>query len=115
MKEKQTFVCQQNEAGKYGCVNAQGEVIIPFEYDYMSCIGRYKTKLLKVQKDKKYGIIELDETVVLPIEYDEIEVCYKDDKATGLKVRKNGKDEVIEDLGSFYAIHSVFKEYGEVE
>jgi len=59
--EKTSFICQQNDTGKYGCVNAQGEVIIPFEYDILRVFGRENdTMWLEVVKDGKYNIIDLE-------------------------------------------------------
>jgi len=68
-KEKTSFVCQQNEAGRYGCVNSQGKVIIPFKYDYLRVYEELEEVLLEAQKGKKTGIIDLDGKIIIPFDY----------------------------------------------
>ena len=71
MKEEKTLFVQQIEAGKYGCVNSQGKVIIPFEYDYINNVSR-DYEVLIVKKNGKYGVLNWDGKILLPLKYDSI-------------------------------------------
>jgi len=91
--------------GKKGIINIEGNVLVPFEYDYMDCYvdagvyaSPYDSKtFLIVKKDKKWGVINLENEILLPFDYDCI--SYLDIYAGGwagmesgfLKIEKNGK------------------------
>lgn len=52
---------------KYGVANKKGDVIIPFNYDYLKDAGE---GYLAAQKDNKVGILDLKGNVVIPFVYD---------------------------------------------
>ena len=56
--------------GKEGVIDAYGNVIVPFEYDYLR--RWLTTDMLLAERDDKYGLLQLDGTEVLPCEYDNI-------------------------------------------
>ena len=55
--------------GKMGYINAQNEVIIPFEYDTALSAS---DGICPVAKSGRYGLIDYSGNVVLPLEYDDI-------------------------------------------
>jgi len=58
--KKTSFICQQNDAGKYGVTDSDGKIIVPFEYDEMDYYGSKDDKILfEVIKDGMYDIIEI--------------------------------------------------------
>ena len=61
-----------NEERKLGFVDAQGEIVIPFEYDsgYLCRLkdGRY---FISVQKNEKWGLIDIHNNIKIPFEYEE--------------------------------------------
>ncbi|MCL2436202.1 MAG: WG repeat-containing protein [Lentimicrobiaceae bacterium] len=61
---------QQNEEGKYGCVNSQGEVILPFEYDAMNPHYEGENLFFEVLKDREWKVIDLNGKNIIPPEYE---------------------------------------------
>ena len=55
----------------FGCVDTQGEVVIPFVYDGMAFSPKGN---LVVLKDEKYGVIDKSGNVIKPIIYDDIDI-----------------------------------------
>ena len=92
-EEKTSFICQQNEEGKYGYANPQGEVIIPFEYDVMwEWYEKEHKAFFVVKKNKKYGVVDSDGKAILPFEYDWICRCVRNTSNTKfLEIKKEGK------------------------
>ena len=72
--EKTISICQQNETGKYGLIDSDGKVIIPFEYDSLGYYSEKGRTLVPVEKNKKEGVFDMNGKVILPCEYDEIEI-----------------------------------------
>ena len=58
-----------NADGKYGVVNSKGQVIVPFEYDYISS---YNQGLAIVAKNKKKGLVDVNGKMVIPVMYEDI-------------------------------------------
>lgn len=54
---------------KYGCIDKNGNLIIPTEYDNMPI---FTNQYAPVSKNSKWGIIDKDGTIRLPIEYDSV-------------------------------------------
>jgi hypothetical protein len=56
---------------KWGLVNLQGKVILPFEYDYAvtDAWSRQKNGYALVKKDGKYGIVDTKGKVLIPCKY----------------------------------------------
>lgn len=60
---------------KYGMINSDGHILIPFEFDEISTIGG--TRFLKVSKHQKFGIIDQKGQVKIPIQYKELYSLYE--------------------------------------
>jgi len=75
-----------NAEGKYGVVNSKGQVIVPFEYNY---IGSYSQGLAKVEKNKKNGLVDINGKVVIPVMYESLYHC--DNSGWPKSVVINGK------------------------
>ena len=58
-----------NKEGKFGCVNRNGDVIIPFEYDN---VLKNSFDLVSVKKNGKWGVLSTDNEIVIPIEYEDV-------------------------------------------
>jgi len=68
---------------KYGMVNRNNEVIIPFEYDYIYSFSNSETTT--ADKNNKHGLIDKKGNVVLPFEFDIILSYYRDMHVVGVK------------------------------
>ncbi|MEN7550991.1 WG repeat-containing protein [Rapidithrix thailandica] len=55
--------------GKYGFINGEAQVIIPFEYDQA---GDYVDGFAVVRKGEKFGIIDPSGKMIVPLQYDGI-------------------------------------------
>jgi len=97
MKSEEIFIdVKKNEDGKYGYINAQGKVIIPFEYDemYMQLFrvdlkeGIEYLKFFISLKDDKWGILSYNGKIWIPFEYSAIEVL-ENTRGQLLKVNDN--------------------------
>jgi len=75
-----------NAAGKYGVVNNKGQVIVPFEYDFIS---EFNQGLAKVEKNKKYGLMDINGNLVIPVMYESLYHC--DNSGWPKPVKINGK------------------------
>jgi len=68
-KQLKEFKPQKNETGKYGFANAEGKIIIPFEYEWI-CDELLREQFLLVQKNDKIGMIDLNNKTIIPFEYE---------------------------------------------
>ena len=55
--------------GKYGCIDTNGKLIVPTEYDNMPI---FENKYAPISKNGKWGLIDQNGTLQLPIEYDTV-------------------------------------------
>lgn len=60
------FVLQKDD--KYGVVNYKGEIIIPFEYDYLEPI--YASNKFIAKKNNKYGLISSKKEIIKELKFD---------------------------------------------
>lgn len=60
------FVLQEGD--KYGVVNYKGEVVIPFEYDYLEPI--YASNKFIAKKNNKYGLISSKKEIIKELKFD---------------------------------------------
>lgn len=60
------LACVTNERGEYGYINIDGDLVIPYQYEYAA--GFYEG-LAKVRKGNKYGYINMDGDEVIPCIY----------------------------------------------
>ncbi|HYG50163.1 MAG TPA: WG repeat-containing protein [Flavobacteriales bacterium] len=67
----------------YGCINQQGKVVIPIEYENCRVFG----KMVWVRKNGKKGYVDKHNKSIIPIEYDELGPNQND----FIKARKNDK------------------------
>ncbi|TAE30625.1 MAG: hypothetical protein EAZ91_09845 [Cytophagales bacterium] len=70
--------------GKWGCLNAQGVTVIPFEYDDVKLFS--EGGLARVRKDDKWGFVDRYGVVVIPLEYEDVEPFDK-----GLSIAKKNE------------------------
>lgn len=68
------LLIKEGSNGKKGCVDKEGQIIIPYEYD--SFDGDWSSKassvnegFIKAKKNGKWGIIDLNNNIVIPFEY----------------------------------------------
>lgn len=62
------YVVRENPTAKYGMLNDKNEIIIPFQYESLSCFD--KKGLAIASKDGKlYGAIDKNNNVVIPFKY----------------------------------------------
>jgi len=64
--------------GKWGFINKENQVIIPFEYDYVrpkpnKSEDTTMLELIKVGLNNKYGMIDTKGKIVIPLKYDDID------------------------------------------
>jgi len=60
------FVLQEGD--KYGVINYKGEIIIPFEYDYLEPI--YASNKFIAKKNNKYGLISSKKEIIKELKFD---------------------------------------------
>lgn len=68
--EGQNAFVLKNSSGYYGVINAQGKVIIPFEWEWIS--PHYNCGLLAVSKGRKKGFVNLNGNIVIPLMYEDV-------------------------------------------
>jgi len=57
------------ENGKYGCIDKNGNVVVPLEYDW---VYKLSESLLEISLGGKCGLIDTSGKIVVPCEYDAI-------------------------------------------
>ncbi|MBR4438825.1 MAG: WG repeat-containing protein [Bacteroidales bacterium] len=73
---------------KWGCINIQGEELIPCEYDKIEVFKDY----VRVKRDGKYGLLDTSGTEFIPCIYDKVMNEYDELFYEGLTlVEQNGK------------------------
>lgn len=60
---------EENIVKRFGCIDKQGNIIIPFEYDY---IGEFINGIAKVKMNFSWGCINENGEIIIPFEYEEI-------------------------------------------
>lgn len=60
----------QNRCGKVGFINTEGQVIIPFEYDYID--GHYDSSFMMARLNNRHGVIDGKGHMVVPFNYSEV-------------------------------------------
>jgi hypothetical protein len=65
----QHFIVQNATHRKWGILNNQGKLIIPFDY---SLIYNFTDSIIAVQKNGKLGAINLKNEILVPFEYDQV-------------------------------------------
>jgi len=82
---------------KLGCVDIQGNTVVPLEYGfYRDLFNEFiclRKGFLIVIKDGKYGVIDLKNQIIVPFEYEKIDISknYYQKKDNVLRVKKDGK------------------------
>lgn len=56
------------EGDKYGVINYKGEIVIPFEYDYLEPI--YASNKFIAKKNNKYGLISSKKEIIKELKFD---------------------------------------------
>jgi antitoxin component YwqK of YwqJK toxin-antitoxin module len=83
--------------GKWGVIDRDEKVVIPFRYDYMHSFGKTYKGLAWVKMNEKEGLIDKTGREIIPVKYDEIATAslggmYEPLKYVGLvSVKYNGK------------------------
>ena len=83
----------KEQYGKYGYVDKNGNVVIPFKYDYA---WEFSEGLAAVKQNDKWGFIDKSDNVVIPLKYD-IAWEFKEGLAV---VEQNGKFGYIDKSGN---------------
>lgn len=71
--------------GKWGCITADGEVVIPVEYDEIWYVGIPDSRLTVVRNAARYGCVSKEGKEVIPVTFDGMWIY-----PTGIVVQKNG-------------------------
>lgn len=85
-------VCKND---KWGCLDLDGNVVIPIEYDWIAPFGKDVLSSSNVRKKGKWGVLNRSGEEKIPCVYDE-EIVFKDNCAI---VSKNGKMGIINKKG----------------
>lgn len=85
-------VCKND---KWGCLDLEGNVVIPIGYDWIAPFGKDVLSTSNVRKNGKWGILNRRGEEIIPCIYDE-EIVFKDNCAI---VSKNGKMGIINKKG----------------
>ena len=64
------IVCR---SGKYGAIDLQSNIVIPFEYDWLNGLGRWDSdNMVGAKKYGKYGVIDRVGNMIIDFRYDEV-------------------------------------------
>ena len=64
------FCAQSRETGLWGVIDENGNVKIPFMYDFINfAIIEYEKKTIPVQKDNKYALVDINNNILLDFKY----------------------------------------------
>ena len=81
--------------GKWGVVDAQLNLIMPYKYDYISWYFD-KNDLLEVEVDSRYGLVNKNGVEQVPVKYTDID---ENDDGT-YTVKQDGKEFKIDKFGN---------------
>ena len=70
---KQGYYIVKSESGLYGLVDADGNMVLPAEYDEMEFVNFEDQILVKLKAEGKWGVYDGTGKEILPMEYDEIQ------------------------------------------
>jgi len=65
-------IAQVKLNGKWGVIDRDEKVVIPFKYDYMNSFGNTYKGLAWVKMNEKEGLIDKTGREIIPVKYDEI-------------------------------------------
>lgn len=82
----QNPVVMLNADKKCGAVNSKAQVVVPFEYDYIS---DFSGGFAKVEKNKKFGLVDINGKLIIPVMYESIYHCENSGWPKPVKI--NGK------------------------
>ena len=86
----------ENEYDYEGAIRANGEVVLPMEYQ--SIIPRKKYNILIIKKNDKYGLVDNQGNMILPMEYDSMSINNEQGLAA-IAVSKDGESYLINEKG----------------
>jgi len=69
-------VIEVKKGTKSGLIDANGNIVLPFQFDDLYNFGGMSDKLLYAKKNGKYGLINADGGIVVPCEFDELKPFY---------------------------------------
>ena len=78
--------------GKWGFINKNGDLIVPFEYD--SCLNYFNKNIVAVEKDNKWGFVDKSGNVVIPFEYDVVQYIKEGFYVVGYSVENSADQKV---------------------
>lgn len=96
----------QNEEARMGLVDAEGEVIIPIEYDLIGTLGFERPNEVEVQKDGLVGVFDLEQKRLLVDPLYERIIPYDKDSGVKAVVYKDGKAGWLDRSYSFHEGYS---------
>lgn len=94
-----------SQAGKYGLVDSDDNVIIPFDYDDMTEMG----ELLIVQNKGKYGVLDSEGQMLTPLIYDGIYDFENYDTVEWLVLAKDNREAIMSPQGEMLMPLSNFR------
>jgi hypothetical protein len=69
--------------GRYGCIDQQNNIILPFEYDAVTYVpftkARYRGEYMIVKKGEKYGLADERGQILIPVSYSKLELKSDDE------------------------------------
>lgn len=84
------WIIYSDEKKKFGAVNSLGNVIIPFDYDYIANnVTDGQCEFIFAIKDNKYGMFDKSGNIVIPVMYEHLEI-FKEDLAAAKLNEKYG-------------------------
>src|SRR5690554_1768915 len=119
--------------GKFGIIDAQGNTVIPFEYDYAE---PFSNGISLVSRNGLKGYIDTKGAIVIPLEYEEIGTTFNEEAITWFRVGNNyGMIDIVKGevfrvslfdkkptnindyyvLGGFYFSNGIIKDFNDLQ
>jgi hypothetical protein len=86
----QPYFFVKNDKGKFGIIDKNDSIVVPFLYDWISTYNGWKKKYVVVVKDELYGMIDMNNNIILPFEYESLNYFEEMDLVVMQKHGKNG-------------------------
>ncbi|MDR1322681.1 MAG: WG repeat-containing protein [Gracilibacteraceae bacterium] len=99
--------------GKYGLIYANGNVALPYQYDYMAyCDDGLAVAGIEDEDGMKYGVVNSGGKTILGFDYDSLYSIYSPDGKTILEAEKDGKYGVVDIAGNAIVPFEYDEAYG---
>lgn len=98
---RDVIIIRDEESTLEGAIRANGEVVLPMEYQ--SIIPRKKYNILIIKKNNKYGLVDNQGNMILPMDYDSMSINNEQGLAA-IAVSKDGESYLINEKGERVSI-----------